>query len=640
MFRTKIYFGISVIVVLGLLVMLHIYSSLGSMAGYLSTLRSVSVPFSIAALEMEKNSGEYASGVLRYVNDPDAGIREEAGHDIGDFVERRDIYMQLSTTERERRLGRSVASKHEKLLAMGEALMDQRDRLDAVFDQSTDLLERVDVLLDDRMTLMAPDTEPGRSMALAAIANIEAETAEIGFWLSLFRHRPTARTRNRILDKLGEQHQAIARYRNLPLSTEEHRLGAAVMSLHERVSKNVNQLLVGEIALSERVKQLEDLSESMDRIFDLEIQPMLMHDLAEPQQNADQAIKQVQASLRYIIPVYFLIAMVVGLLLIATILRPLRKLADGTEALGRGDLDYRIEARGNDAFAKVGRQFNLMAERLQESTVSRELLETSERQLQRTVVELRQEIVERQQAEQEREKLRRRLQRSETMAAMGRLVAGVAHEVRNPLFGISSTLDAMEASAGDGHDDPRFREVLRREAGRLNSLMSNLLEFGRTPPAGTTIELLRGTLAEAVRSCEAAAAAAAVRIVDRSSEDAEVAMNRDRLLQVHVNLIENAIQHAPPDSTVIVDTLTSIDDEGRHWIGYRVMDAGSGFAAEDLPHLFDPFFTKRRKGTGLGLSIAQRIVDDHHGTIEPGNRAEGGGMVTVRLPVAENDVAA
>ena len=143
MFKTKITAGIAIIVALGVLSMYYIYRNLGHVAGYLATLDHVSVPFSIAALEMEKNSGEYTSGVLRYVSDPDPALRAEAAHDIGDFTERHAVYMRLATNEHERALGRKVEAEHGKLIAAGNALMDERDRLDAVFDQTADLLERI-----------------------------------------------------------------------------------------------------------------------------------------------------------------------------------------------------------------------------------------------------------------------------------------------------------------------------------------------------------------------------------------------------------------------------------------------------------------------------------------------------------------
>lgn len=639
MFKTKIYIGIVTIVALGILSMFYIYQSLGNVAGYMATLDRISVPFSVAALEMEKNIGEYSNGALRYVSDPDAALRAEAAHDIEDYNQRHAVYMKLSTNAKERALGKKVGIQAKQLIAAGNQLMHQRDALDKVFSQTTALLEQVDALLDGPLMQAIPTLQPERSVVLVALQNIEAETAEIGYWLSMFKNRPTEQASKRLLEKKQEQHDAVDAFRKLPLSNQAQHLREQVHALHVKVAGNIKELIAGETEIARKARALDKLATDIDEIFDNEIQVMLTDDLAQPQQNADLAITHVQKTLRYIIPAYFIIALVVGILLIIAIIRPLKRLAAGTEAIGAGDLDYRIDERGNDEFGTLAGQFNLMAKRLRESTVSRDLLEASEKELQETVVELRQEIIERKQAEREREQLQAKLQRSETMAAMGRLVAGVAHEVRNPLFGISSTVDAMEASASSNIASPRYYEVLRRETRRLNALMTDLLEYGRTPPKDRTIEPIAGALADAAHHCHSMAAQAEVVVVNNASSTARVEMNRDRLLQIFVNLVENAVQHSPEKAQVIIATRQVTDAAGQVWVECSVADSGSGFDPDDLPYVFDPFFTRRRKGTGLGLAIAQRIVDEHHGAIEPGNRVEGGAIVKVRLPVIEESVA-
>lgn len=634
MFKIKVYASITIIVVLGLLVLLHVYRNLGSVAGYLATLDNVSVPFSIAALEMEKNAGEYADGVLRYVREPVSEIRAEIGRDEKDFIERYAIYMRLATSDRAGEMGREVRAQQIKLAAAGVELMVERDRLDAIFEKTTVLLEEIDTLIDAQHRGADRDDRSDRNDRLLALTNIEAETAEIGFWLTMFKYRPARPERQYLVKKVGEQHDALAQYRELISATPDRQLHEGLRERHLKVLANIRTLTARETRISADAQRFAQLAEHIDQIFDDMIQPMLTSNLSEPQENADTAVEHVQATLGYLIPAYFLVALAVGIWLVLATNRPLKRLAAGTEAIGAGDLEHRIDIRGNDEFGKLAEQFNLMTERLQETTVSRDLLEASERELQQTVGNLRQEIAERKQAEREREALQAELRRSETLATMGQLVAGVAHEVRNPLFGISSTLDAIEANAKLGQISPRFSGVLRREVNRLNKLMSALLEYGRTSPDDHTIEPLAKGLAEALHSCRAAADAAEITLVNRVSEDALVAMNYDRLMQVHVNLIENAVQHAPKGSEVVVSTQETTGEGGNRWIEYCVTDSGPGFAAQDLPHLFDPFFTRRRGGTGLGLAIVRRIIDEHHGVIEPRDNPKGGTVMTVRLPVA------
>jgi signal transduction histidine kinase len=218
------------------------------------------------------------------------------------------------------------------------------------------------------------------------------------------------------------------------------------------------------------------------------------------------------------------------------------------------------------------------------------------------------------------------------MSAMGTLVAGVAHEVRNPLFGILSVLDAMDARFGARREYQRYLLVLRDQAERLNRLMRELLEYGKPP----TPELVPGpvsdVLAEALTNSRAGAERVGVRLDSRVADDVgRVMLDRNRLLRVFLNLLENAIQHTPPGGTVLVEA-RGVYENGSRWIECAVSDTGPGFQSEDLPHIFEPFFTRRPEGTGLGLSIVQRVVEEHGGHVTAANRDAGGAVVAVRLP--------
>lgn len=634
MVKTKITIGVMVIVALGLVSMLYIYHGLDRVAGYLGTLDTVHVPFSIATIEMEKNSGEYAQGVLRYIEQPNAELRLEVEEDRTDFVKYHASYMRVSTDAAKRTYGHHVGTEFGKLTTLGESLMVRRDKLDRRFEQIANLLEQVDVVVDGKMAEAIPAQQPARSRRLAAIANIEAEAAEIGFWLAVFEHRPEGKSGKLMLEKLDELRGAVAGYRKLPLGRQEQAFADDVSVLHDKIKAVIQGLFIGEKDVRELAKKFADIENQIDTVFDEKIQLLARHSLTQPQINANKAVGRVQHIMRYLIAIYFLVAMAIGGLLMLMIVRPLRRLARGTQAIGAGDLDYRVAERGKDEFGAVARQFNRMVEQLQASTVSRRALETSERKLRQTVTELRREIHERESSERKREKLQTELQRSEAMAATGRLVAGVAHEVRNPLFGISSTLDAIEANFDSGGVGSRYRDVLRREVNRLKRLMSDLLEYGKPPPHKFTTGKISGVIIEAVEACTTAANAADVNLVSELTDDGLLSMDYDRLLQVFVNLIDNAVRFAPEGTDVILVTRKSIDDDGEAWIECNVMDSGTGFTPEDLRFVFDPFFSRRRKGIGLGLAIVKRIVDEHQGIIEPANRAEGGAIVTVRLPLA------
>jgi PAS domain S-box-containing protein len=231
-------------------------------------------------------------------------------------------------------------------------------------------------------------------------------------------------------------------------------------------------------------------------------------------------------------------------------------------------------------------------------------------------------------------KLEESVRLSERLAAMGSLTAGVAHEVRNPLFAISANADALAEVLLEREEVADLLEAIRTEVNRLNGLMVDLLQYG-TPSAVTLGEQPLGpALAFAVQLCAVAAKQAGVEVEITGNGRQLVRMDRDRFVQVVENLLENAIQHSPRGSRV---TLTSSDfrEDGRDWVRCLVVDSGPGFREEDLPRVFEPFFTRRKGGTGLGLSIAQTIVEQHGGRIRAGNRPEGGGLVAVELPCVE-----
>lgn len=233
--------------------------------------------------------------------------------------------------------------------------------------------------------------------------------------------------------------------------------------------------------------------------------------------------------------------------------------------------------------------------------------------------------------------LKERLRQSETMAAIGSIVAGVAHEVRNPLFSISATLDAFESRFKDTESYGRYLTVLRGEIGRLTTLMKDLLEFGRPSEP----DLGECDLGEVVR----AATHACAPLLESQEVEAliptdgpalpPVLADRVRMTQVLQNLIENAAHYSPRGGRVRVSYAVAGGDDGE-WVECAVRDSGPGFAPDDLAQLFEPFFTRRRGGTGLGLSIVQRIVYDHGGDVFARNHPDGGAVVIVRLRSARS----
>jgi len=243
------------------------------------------------------------------------------------------------------------------------------------------------------------------------------------------------------------------------------------------------------------------------------------------------------------------------------------------------------------------------------------------------------DITERKRTEEQARQLQDSLRRAETMSALGAVVAGVAHEVRNPLFAISATVDALEARFGPQPAYARYTETLRQEVNRLSRLMSDLLDYGRPPSLDLTESPVGPVVTRAIAACAPLAEGGGVGLVADIADDLPLlALDPARMLQVLQNLIDNAIQHSPRGGQVVVRAAAvPAPPPNSPGIELSVADQGPGIRPEDMVNIFEPFFTRRRGGTGLGLSIVQRIVEQHGGEVEAQNRETGGAMMTVRL---------
>ncbi|HET6863562.1 MAG TPA: PAS domain S-box protein, partial [Pyrinomonadaceae bacterium] len=227
-----------------------------------------------------------------------------------------------------------------------------------------------------------------------------------------------------------------------------------------------------------------------------------------------------------------------------------------------------------------------------------------------------------------RTELEASLRQSEMMSLLGSLVAGVAHEVRNPLFGISSILDAFEKRFSDRTEYLRYTNVLRDEIGRLTVLMEELLEYGKPFRRDFYLVPVAEMIARSIKACLPAADLAHVTLeADVAESLPKLRIDRRRLLKVFVNLIENAIHHSPPGGVVMLEAKL-VNEGEQDWIECTIKDVGPGILETDMSRIFEPFFSKRRGGTGLGLAIAHRIMDEHGGQLFAGNNPDGGACMT------------
>ncbi len=229
----------------------------------------------------------------------------------------------------------------------------------------------------------------------------------------------------------------------------------------------------------------------------------------------------------------------------------------------------------------------------------------------------------------ERERLRTELRRSERLAALGKLLAGVAHEVRNPLAGIRSITQLWRRGLGLG--DEGFDHLID-EVDRLEDIVSRLLQFSRADAQDLTPGDFNAVAAEAARWRRTAPREQEIRVeLDLEPDLPPVEMAPPALVQVLRNLTTNALQVMPRGGVLRLATYL---DPARETVAASVADDGPGLSPEVLTHLFEPFFTTKAEGTGLGLAIAREIALAHRGDLRAENRPDGGAVFTLTLPVA------
>jgi two-component system sensor histidine kinase HydH len=214
--------------------------------------------------------------------------------------------------------------------------------------------------------------------------------------------------------------------------------------------------------------------------------------------------------------------------------------------------------------------------------------------------------------------LQERLRRSERLASLGQLAAGVAHEIRNPLSSIRGFAQLFRKRFEDGSEDQRYAEVMVQEVDRLNRVIANLLDFAR-PQELVLREIRPREVAEhALALVRKEAEARSVRIRLEGNADPQLA-DPDQLTQALLNLMLNGLEAMDTGGELGLELGSG--QEGKGWT-LRISDTGEGIPRENLSRLFDPFFTTKKRGTGLGLAIVHRIVESHGGSIlvesEPG----------------------
>ena len=327
------------------------------------------------------------------------------------------------------------------------------------------------------------------------------------------------------------------------------------------------------------------------------------------------------------------------------IARPLNKIAGAAEKIADGDLSQRVDDYGDNEMGQLSKSFNKMADRVADHVA---YLQRANRDLSTT----KQELI-----------------RSEKLASVGRLAAGVAHEIGNPLGAILGYTDMMLKGVEDESVRTDFLERMEKELRKIDLTIRELLDYSRSSPLEVKETNVNKVVSEALSLASHQKGFENLKLELKLGENLPlVLVDEGQLQQIMINIILNAVDAMPDGGELFVVTETSIakddtakfvsrrrkddtfhgfsilsgDNKGREeeMVKISFADNGIGIEEDSINKIFDPFYTTKDpgSGTGLGLSISQRIVETFNGEIEVQSEAGKGTKFTIFLPALRNEI--
>jgi two-component system, NtrC family, sensor histidine kinase PilS len=238
-------------------------------------------------------------------------------------------------------------------------------------------------------------------------------------------------------------------------------------------------------------------------------------------------------------------------------------------------------------------------------------------------------------------RMEERVRQADRLAAIGRLAAGLAHEIRNPIGSIRGSVEVLRESLAPQGDDRRLMEIVLRESDRLDAIIRDFLQFSRPPHLVRVPTDLSGMLDEILLmlSNHSGLQDTEAPRVQMRRDTAEPVVKADvdpaQMRQALWNLCLNALEAMPQGGELRVGVRPVTPETGRPVVQVTVEDTGVGITAAELTQVFEPFYTTKPQGTGLGLAIAHRIVEDHGGEMQVQSEPYRGTRFTISVPVSE-----
>jgi two-component system NtrC family sensor kinase len=301
------------------------------------------------------------------------------------------------------------------------------------------------------------------------------------------------------------------------------------------------------------------------------------------------------------------------------VLKPVTSLSRGMKGVSSGDLSQKMPVSSRDEIGRLARTFNAMTEELG----------AARRKMQRWTESLEEEV---QKKSTEIKDTQRKLWQAEKLAALGRLTADIAHEIRNPLTALGGFGRRLQRMAVNDKEK-EYADIVVSEVDRLEHILRDVLTFSRD----AKFHLKRMPLTDAVKNSLSTYAGIcdehAVKVDVDFATDLPVFIDSEQIRQAVSNLIVNAVDAMPEGGTLTVSTAAE-ELNNITYVAVHVSDTGKGIPEDKLPLVFEPFYTTKEigHGTGLGLSISRKIIEEHGGFIKAENRPGGGVTVSLYFP--------